>query len=243
MAESIAEEEAPARHPVETEFDGKAATYESGRLAGWYKAHAMLLLAILGKEAPPRRVLDIGCGTGFLLRELARRNPGMSGMGIDLSGGMIEAARMAAWREGIDGLTFRQIDWEDEEGVAQTQGSFDTVVCANCLHYFDAPVAAIERMRGMLGPGGRLLILDRAADGSPATLLWHFAHRFLIHDHVRFYTATQLQSFAVAAGFPQAEVAARVRRILWEGKLNTSLAIIRAEAPQEPHHPPGQESS
>ena len=44
----------------------------------------------------PRRILDVGCGTGYLLRQLAARCPQAELAGIDPAPAMIEAARAAA---------------------------------------------------------------------------------------------------------------------------------------------------
>src|SRR5215216_2103855 len=45
----------------------------------------------------PRRVLDVGCGTGALLRKAAERFPGAELVGVDPAAGMVEAAKKA-WR-------------------------------------------------------------------------------------------------------------------------------------------------
>ena len=58
-----------------------------------------ILLAVLGRQ--PERVLDLGCGEGWLLRALAKR--GIDAVGVDgaLSFGMISHCRRAAGTEGL----------------------------------------------------------------------------------------------------------------------------------------------
>ncbi|MFC0386399.1 methyltransferase domain-containing protein [Muricoccus vinaceus] len=222
---------------VESLFDAVAQEYETNYSASWYKAHSLLLVELTARGQPVERVLDAGCGTGFLLRQLARNDAALDGVGVDLSGGMIREARKLAQDEGLTKLRYHQANWEDPGSLAHaelTTGHFDLVVCANCLHYFSDPQSALRRMREMLRPGGRILLLDRAADGSPATVLWDLVHRYILRDEVRFYTTQQLRTLAEAAGFTRVETAARLRRVFWKGKLKTSLAVIAAENPFVP---------
>lgn len=95
------------------------------------------------------RVLDVGCGTGVLAREAARR-AGSSGSvtGIDVNPGMLSVAAKLA----------PQIRWD--EGVAEQlpfdSGSFDAVVSQFALMFFGQ--AALSEMWRVLAPGGRLAV-------------------------------------------------------------------------------------
>lgn len=87
---------------------------------------------------PGMGVLDIGCGDGRHLRELARR--GLGGLGIDLSEELVLAARAAAAAEGLDTVDFLAADareflagWAEapapppfDAGLSLCQGAFGT---------------------------------------------------------------------------------------------------------------------
>lgn len=79
-------------------FEDRAAGYEQGWRGRLHHDIADRTAALaLSASAAPRRVLDIGCGTGYLLRLLARQWPQASELaGIDPAPSMIEAAEGSA---------------------------------------------------------------------------------------------------------------------------------------------------
>lgn len=215
-------------------FDAKAKSYEEGRLGGWYRAQGELVLDHSRLQAGSS-VLDVGCGTGWLLRRMARRYAGITGLGVDLAPRMVEAARERARVEAVAGLSFVAGDWMriDPRLLVEANSieSADLVCCVSAFHYFSDPALAIEKMFRVTSPGGRLLLLDRARDRSPTTLLWEAIHRLLLRDIVRFYRSEELVALVEGAGYGEARVAAEIRKFLWRGKLNTSLVLISATRP------------
>jgi ubiquinone/menaquinone biosynthesis C-methylase UbiE len=216
------------RRTVVREFDAKAAFYESNRLAPWYKGHAEKILDWLALK-PGELVLDVGCGTGYLLREIVRRFPGVEGAGLDLTPAMIEQARSKAASAGLADLRFACADWEDAGfKVSALIGDRrpSCIVCANTLHYFSSPQAAVDKMWSALLPGGRAWVFERAREGSALTAVWGYLHRYVIRDHVRFYETEALLEMMRSAGFEQARTELSLRKFLWRGKTYTSVALI-----------------
>jgi len=208
---------------VAAEFDAKAAHYETNRLAGWYRAQNEAVLAAL-PAGFLGTLVDVGCGTGWLLRRAASQRPGLVGVGIDLSSGMIRQARMRG-----GGPTFLCADWESvalDSVRAAAGGAADVLTCVSVLHYFRDPGAALARMGALLQPGGLLILLDRAKEKSPLTVLWDFLHRFVIRDHCRFYSTSELRALLRDAGFQEVGEPRRIRRWFWKGKLFTSLVLL-----------------
>ena len=120
------------------QFDKLAAVYERNRLSGWYKAQADYAIAELG-ESEEGLVLDVGCGTGRLLRKVVGARPKLQGLGIDISGEMISTARAEATRECVERLVFLESDWESIEPVVLETGvgsrPIIAAVCVSSLHY------------------------------------------------------------------------------------------------------------
>jgi ubiquinone/menaquinone biosynthesis C-methylase UbiE len=216
------------KRTIVREFDAKAAVYETNRLAPWSKGHAERIVDRLALQ-PGALVLDVGCGTGYLLREIVRRFPGVDGAGVDLAPAMIEEARNKAAAEGMASLRFECADWEDGnfDGDRLLEGRAPScILCVNTLHYFSAPQAAFDKMWAMLAPGGRAWVLERAREGSALTALWGYLHHHLIRDHVRFYRTGDLLDMMCNAGFEQARTELSLRKFLWRGKAYTSVALI-----------------
>jgi SAM-dependent methyltransferase len=79
--------------------DFQGGDYRRNAFATGTAEEAAALSAILGLEAGTR-VLDVGCGDARHLRALAR-DPGIDGVGIDVSPGLVDAARAAAVADGV----------------------------------------------------------------------------------------------------------------------------------------------
>ncbi|MFD4509283.1 class I SAM-dependent methyltransferase [Streptomyces sp. NPDC058457] len=124
------------------------------------RKHAFTHLAELGGAEPGDRVLDVGCGTGYLTRCMAAR-VGRNGAvtGVDPSPPVLEYARRRKQRPGSAPCTYR-------EGIAESldlpDSSFDTVVTSLLLHHLpeDLRPAALREMYRVLRPGGRLLVVE-----------------------------------------------------------------------------------
>ncbi|MFC1665953.1 class I SAM-dependent methyltransferase [Pseudomonadota bacterium] len=213
------------------EFDALAGQYESNRLAPWYKAHADEVLKICAK-LPINNVLDVGCGTAYLLRQLCTMQGKIKAVGMDLSAEMISNARSKAEAEKFRNLKFIHADWEaldDEEWRKLKEVGFNLIVCANTLHYFEDPHVATQKFYELLVDGGRLIILERDKSSSPLTFLWGFLHRYLIKDQVEFYTQSELIQIFKEVGFRSVAVTRSIRRYFWKGKMFTSIALLNCE--------------
>jgi len=119
------------------------------------------LAALSGAEAGDR-VLDVGCGTGYLTRHMAAvAGPEGTVTGVDPSPNVLAYARRKSQSRSGRGApcTYR-------EGIAEAldlpDASFDTVVTSLMLHHLPEelrPVALSEMCR-VLRPGGRLLVVE-----------------------------------------------------------------------------------
>jgi SAM-dependent methyltransferase len=108
------------------------------------------------RPAPGERIVDIGCGPGFYVSELAHE-VGEAGavVGVDSSGTMLGAAR-ARCRE----LGNVELLEADASSLPLAGGSFDAALSVQVLEYVADIQAALAEVRRVLRPGGRLVVWD-----------------------------------------------------------------------------------
>lgn len=121
------------------------------------------LEAMVREVAPGDRVLEVGCGTGWLCLLLAER--GLRGLvGTDFSPSQLDRARAAARERGLD----HAVAFLPPEEL-EVAGAFDVVVMHAFLHHLSTEeiAAALEGAASRLRPGGKLLVVEPVhhADG------------------------------------------------------------------------------
>jgi SAM-dependent methyltransferase len=138
------------------QFDRMAPRWTAMRSAD---AFASLEAALHAMRRPPARVLDLGTGTGLAAFAIARRFPEAEVVGADLSEAMVAQARAGTPPELADRVRFQAAD---ASHLPFADGSFDLVVLANMIPFFDelARVAA---------PGGDVVFMFSAG---PETPIW-----------------------------------------------------------------------
>jgi malonyl-CoA O-methyltransferase len=119
------------RRPLRAQFDWLAPVWDERRGP---EALLPLQVAFDRLDGEPKRVLDLGTGTGKAARVAADRFPAAEVVGVDLSPAMIEEARRLlpinlAGRVGFEVADASSLPFED--------GAFDLVVLLNMIPFFD----------------------------------------------------------------------------------------------------------
>ena len=108
-------------------------------------------------EQPLGRLVDIGTGTGRMIELFGRE--ASQAIGIDRSSEMLRLARVKLEAAGIPS-SLRQ---GDMNALPLDDGSADTIIIHQVLHYAHSPAVAIAEAGRVLSNGGRLLVVDFAA--------------------------------------------------------------------------------
>lgn len=116
-----------------------------------------LVLGQLENISPPTTILDVGCGSGWTLRQLKKQWPHATLLGMDKDFKRIQTARFQALQEKQD-VDF-QIGNVQTLNSANFTSQFDLVLCHNVLAHLKDPLEQLHKLKAWLKPGGTLSIV------------------------------------------------------------------------------------
>ena len=155
---------------------------------------AMIRRAFSGAIRGP--LLDLGTGTGNFSRALARTQPSLPVLAVDLSAPMLAVAAAALRREALAGVLLLRAD---ATNLPIQDTTFESVLCCGTLHLLEDPAALLREAHCVLLPGGRFVCLTYLRDGGP------LQRRALAHSRglfgMEFFEPAQLQAMVRSAGF------------------------------------------
>jgi 2-polyprenyl-3-methyl-5-hydroxy-6-metoxy-1,4-benzoquinol methylase len=165
-----------------------------------YEYHEDVNQGVMRRAPTARRVLDVGCGSGLLGREIAAL--GNEVWGIDNAVAVAEVAG-----ERLTRFLLADITAHDAVAAALGDERFDVLVFADVLEHVFDPVRMLAFYRRFLNPGGTIIV------SVPNIAIWNVRLRLLLgrfdytqtgtldKTHVRFFTRPTLTRALEAAGF------------------------------------------
>ena len=136
------------KQSIRRNFARRAGSYD--RHAGVQRLMALGLLARVQEALPQaRRVLEIGCGTGYLTSLLRQAQPRAQLVALDLDPVLINQARCRLGPEA-------QVSWLVADGEAFTRSGFDLIISNATFQWFTQPREALKAHFQALNPGGCL---------------------------------------------------------------------------------------
>ena len=122
----------------------------------------------------PQRVVEVGCGVGRMIAEIAAAQPTWTCTGLDYSAALlkqahrtytradaqlIDAARFGWGRPTVAGRRIENLDWglAKAEVLPYSEASVDAVLSSFLLDRLENPLAALSEWRRVLHPGGRVI--------------------------------------------------------------------------------------
>jgi ubiquinone/menaquinone biosynthesis C-methylase UbiE len=145
------------RNPGQAIFDRWAPSYDRTVLQRivFEPIHDAVLDAVRAIGARPCDLLDVGCGTGRLLANVAGRWDGVRLTGIDASAEMIAAA--CRQHEGDARFAFQH---GDASALPLPSESFDVVTSTMSFHHWRDQTGGIREVARVLRPGGVFVLAD-----------------------------------------------------------------------------------
>lgn len=133
------------KQKIEYSFDKGALHYD---WAASIQREAAEKLISFAPEKTPLKILEIGCGTGFLTKMLVQKYPEAQITALDISAKMIEKCRAK-----LPFVTFKKTD--GEEYIPSEK--FDLIISNMTVQWFDDPMAGLNHYKKFLNPDGQVL--------------------------------------------------------------------------------------
>jgi ubiquinone/menaquinone biosynthesis C-methylase UbiE len=165
-------------------FDQWASAYEHSWMqrAFFDRTHQATLALAAGIVHQPVSVLDVGCGTGKLLRRATPYWPEAQLIGVDPANGMIEMAkRLTPNATFFTGMA---------EALPLQDASVDLALSTSSFHHWQDQAAGIREIARVLRPGGYFILVDASF---PDWLVQVFRLK-------RFHSPAQLRTLFIQAG-------------------------------------------
>jgi len=158
-----------------------------------YKTHSL----VVGYCGSNKRVLEVGCSTGYVSRALQERGCRVTGIELDATA----AAEARRWCERVVVGDIETLDLD------QLDSGYDVLLLADVLEHLRDPVAALQRLRPLLSPSGYAVIsVPNVANWAMRLGLlagrWNYTDRGILDNtHLRFFTLRTIRSTLTEGGF------------------------------------------
>lgn len=201
-------------------FDRWAINYDRDRISSWFHHYQSKALDRLGL-LKGQRFLDVGCGTGWAVRQAAARLFDGVACGVDISPKMIEQANSLSG-------DYANIDLRvaNSESIPFEDSSFDRILCTCSFHHYENPQAALKEIGRVLKPGGTFVLLDSARDVYFPIWLQDRGRRYLEPSHVRYYTTSEMKQLLNETGWNLLGEIETFKKFRDHGKVFTGLMLI-----------------
>lgn len=119
---------------------------------------------------PKLKILDIGCGTGNLVKAILEKQSEIEIFGIDFSEQMLRRARSKISRDVLKKVDISQ-------GLSFDNGYFDVVTSINMMHILKEPKIFLDEASRVLRVGGRLIVVTLKNGFEMPLILKEHAHQ------------------------------------------------------------------
>lgn len=176
-------------------FDKWAGSYDTGIVSIFFKKCNRKICQLVNLQ-DGMKVLDVGCGTGSLLKELSQSRRELNLYGIDLSPEMINGARVK-----LKDVEHVELYERSAADLLFQSNYFDYVVCMNSLHHHPNPKQSLAEMTRVLKPGGVMILMDGFVDSTVRKVLSRAANVLRNEGKVHRFKREELQRIFRSLGY------------------------------------------
>jgi ubiquinone/menaquinone biosynthesis C-methylase UbiE len=155
-----------ADQKLQEEFNQWAAAGRGDEMEDHHSDITEQTLALMDLQ-PADRILDLGCGTGWASRRMARVATAGEVVGLDVADEMLRRAEQAS--SGIKNVRYV---WGSAEKIPAADNFFTKVLSVESFYYYADQGKALDELRRVMAPDGRLFILINLYKDNHYSLRW-----------------------------------------------------------------------
>jgi malonyl-CoA O-methyltransferase len=136
------------KHGIRRNFARRALSYDRHACMQRLMAHGLVAVAreVMGRA---RRILEIGCGTGYLTQLLRQANQEARLIALDLDASLVQTARRRL-------KAAAGVEWLVADGEIPLRGEYDLIIANATFQWFTRPAETLANYYQSLAPGGSL---------------------------------------------------------------------------------------
>ena len=155
-----------ADQKLQQEFNQWAAAGRGDEMESHHSDITEQTLALMDIK-PDDRILDLGCGTGWASRRMARVATAGEVVGLDVADEMLHRAQ-----DSSAGISNVRYVWGSAEKIPAPDASFSKVLSVESFYYYADQGKALNELYRVMAPGGRLFILINLYKDNHYSLRW-----------------------------------------------------------------------
>jgi ubiquinone/menaquinone biosynthesis C-methylase UbiE len=155
-----------ADQKLQQEFNQWAAAGRGDEMEDHHSDITEQTIALMDLQAADR-VLDLGCGTGWASRRLAKLVPSGEVVGLDVADEMLRRAEQAS--AGIKNVRYV---WGSAESIPAPDDLFTKILSVESFYYYADQGKALDEIHRVMAPRGRLFILINLYKDNHYSLRW-----------------------------------------------------------------------
>jgi ubiquinone/menaquinone biosynthesis C-methylase UbiE len=151
---------------LQLEFNQWAAAGRGDEMESHHSDITEQTLALMDIQ-PGDRILDLGCGTGWASRRMARIATSGEVVGLDVADEMLRRAEQLS-------SAFRNVRyaWGSAESIPEADNAFSKVLSVESFYYYADQGKALDELRRVMSPGAKLFILINLYKDNHYSLRW-----------------------------------------------------------------------
>jgi ubiquinone/menaquinone biosynthesis C-methylase UbiE len=155
-----------ADQKLQQEFNQWAAAGRGDEMESHHSDITEQTLALMDIQ-PVDRILDLGCGTGWASRRMARIATSGEVVGLDVADEMLRRAEQSS-------SAFRNVRyaWGSAENIPEADNAFNKVLSVESFYYYAEQGKALDELRRVMTPGAKLFILINLYKDNHYSLRW-----------------------------------------------------------------------